>query len=144
LRLIATGVLLVVFAGIGVQFLLELRVRLRHGIVIALFVALIAEGLAFRARFHEIGPLRFEEFDAAYPYALAAAARTGRPIGIEDGLYSIHAWWYGAMRGIDRTKLPRYVEGTEPRGTVMVGTAPPCATCRVLVDYRGFIAYVRE
>jgi hypothetical protein len=144
LRLIAAGVLVVVFSGIGVNLLLDLKVRLRHGIVAALFVALIAEGLAFRAKFDELGPLRFSEFDATYPYVLDAALRTRQRIGIEDGFYYIHAWWYGALRGIDRAQLPRYVEGTEPRGTLMIGTAPPCATCRVLVDYRGFIAYVRQ
>lgn len=146
LRLIAVAVVTVIFAGIGVEAMLEVRRdALRFALTAALFLALAAEGLAFRAKHDELGPLRVDDFDAGYPYAFTAALRMQKPpIGVEDSPYYIHAWWYGALHGIDRTQLPRFVEGTEPRGRVCVGSAPVCGACRVVVDVRGFVAYRRE
>jgi hypothetical protein len=146
LRLITIGVLIVVFAGIGVSTLAAIpREALRVALAMALFLALAAEGLAFRSKFDELGPLRVDDFDAAYPYAFAAALRVRKPpICVEESPYFIHAYWYGALRGIDRAQLPRFDEGTEPRGMVCVGSAPVCPSCRVLVDVRGFVVYRRE
>jgi len=146
LRLITVGVILVAFAGIGVNTLAAIpRQPLRVALTLALFVGLLAEGLAFRAKFNELGPLRVDDFDAAYPYAFAAALRMQKPpICVEESPYYIHAYWYGALRGIDRAQLPQFSEGTEPRGMLCAGTAPVCPTCRVLADVRGFVAYRRE
>ena len=147
LRLIALGVMIVVFAGIGMAALLEVgRARTeRVALAAALFLALITEAVAFRVNYNNLGPMRIDDFDAAYPYAFAIALRTQKPpICVEDSPYYIHAWWYGALRGIDRSQLPRFVEGTEPRGAVCVGSAPVCKSCRVLTDVRGFVAYRRE
>lgn len=146
LRLITVGVVLLVFAGIGMDAVAEVRREaLRVALMMALFLALAAEGLAFRTRYEELGPLRLDDFDAGYPYAFAAALRMQRPpICVEESPYFIHARWYGVLRGIDRSQLPRFLEGTEPRGAVCVGSAPVCSTCRVLADARGFVAYRRE
>jgi len=146
LRLIAVAVVIVIFAGIGVTALLEIpREAFRFALTMALFLALAAEGLAFRAKHNELGPLRVDDFDAAYPYAFAAALRMQRPpIVVEESPYYIHAWWYGVLHGIDRAQLPRFSEGTEPLDRVCVGSAPVCGTCRVLADARGFVVYRRE
>ncbi|HEX6095729.1 MAG TPA: hypothetical protein VF432_05335 [Thermoanaerobaculia bacterium] len=146
LRLVALGVVLVVFAGIGVSTLATIpREALRAALTIALFLALAAEGLAFRAQYRELGPLRVDDFDAAYPYAFSAALRMQKPpLCVEESPYYIHAYWYGVLHGVDRAQLPRADEGTEPRGRVCVGSAPVCASCRVLTDARGFVAYRRE
>lgn len=147
LRLIALGVMIVVFAGIGIGALLEVgRAKTeRIALAVALFLALVTEALAFRVNHNNLGPLRIDDFDAGYPYAFAMALRGQKPpLCVEDSPYYIHAWWYGALRGIDRSQLPRFVEGTEPRGIVCVGSAPVCDRCRVLIDVRGFVAYRRE
>jgi hypothetical protein len=145
LRLVTVGVLIVILAGIGIAALSTMRQEaFRFALILALFVALGAEAAAFRARYNELGPLRYDEFDAAYPYVMAAALQTGSPVGVEDAPYYIHAWWYGALRGIERERLPRYAKGREPEATVMLGVEPACEDCRVLVNYRGFIAYQRE
>ena len=142
LRLIALGVVIVVFAGLGVETLAAIpREALRAALTIALFVALAAEGLAFRAQYNDLGPQRVDDFDAAYPYVFA---RVRPPVCIEDSPYYIHAYWYGALRGIPRTQLTRFDEGTEPRGRVCVGSAPVCPACRVLLDARGFVVYRRD
>ena len=146
LRLITTGVVLVVFAGMGMSAVASIsREALRAALTIALFVALAAEGLAFRAEFNELGPQRVDDFDAAYPFAFAAALRMQKPpLCVEDSPYFVHARWYGALHGIAAARLPRFDEGTEPRGMVCVGSAPVCPTCRVLADARGFVVYRRE
>ena len=146
LRLITVGVLVIVFAGIGVSTISFVpREALRLALTLAVFVALAAEGLAFRAKFEELGPLRVDAFDAAYPFAFNAALRMQKPpICVEESPYFIHARWYGVLRGVDRAQLPRFFEGSEPRGMVCVGSAPVCPACRVLVDVRGFVAYRRE
>jgi hypothetical protein len=146
LRLITVGVVLIAFAGMGVSAIAAVpREALRLALTLAVFVALAAEGLAFRAKFEELGPLRVDAFDAAYPYAFRAALRLQKPpICVEESLYFIHARWYGVLHGIDRAQLPRFFEGTEPRGLVCVGSAPVCPTCRVLADVRGFVVYRRE
>jgi hypothetical protein len=146
LRLIPLGVVLIVFAGIGVSTLAAIpREALRAALTIALFLALAAEGLAFRAQYHELAPLRVDDFDAGYPHAFAAVLRMQKPpLCVEESPYYIHAYWYGVLHGVDRAQLPRFNEGTEPDGRVCVGSAPVCATCRVLADARGFVAYRRE
>lgn len=142
LRLITVGVLLVVFAGIGMSALAAIpRESLRAALTIALFLALAAEGLAFRAQFRELGPMRLIEFDTGFP---SVFARLQPPVCVENNPYYIHSYWYGVLRGIDRAQLPRYDEGAEPLGRVCMGTAPVCGTCKVLMDVRWFVAYRRE
>lgn len=134
LRLITMAVAIVILAGHGMQRVLQWRKPLAA----VFFIALVAEGMIFRYEFEKLGPLRISEFDVTYPYVLDAALATRAPVGVEDSPYYIHAWWYSGAR------LPIYRRGTEPNGTVMVGTAHDCPTCRVLVNYRGFVAYVRD
>jgi hypothetical protein len=143
LRLIALGVVIVVLAGFGMQ---SVRLGLKSGGVasalqIALLIALVAEGLAFRTQYNNLGPERVDDFDAGYPHVFA---RVRPPVCVEESPYYIHAYWYGTLRGIPRAQLPRFNEGTEPRGRVCVGSAPVCPTCRVLADVRGFVAYRRD
>ena len=146
LRLITLGVVLVVLAGIGMAKLVDARSDVwRYGLAPLLFVAVIVQGIAFRNRFETVGPLRIDDFNATYPRVFDAAVATHLPLGVEaKPYYPVLAWWYGALRGIDRARLPLHSSGTEPPGTVMLGTVPACATCRVIAEDRGFIAYVRE
>jgi 4-amino-4-deoxy-L-arabinose transferase-like glycosyltransferase len=146
LRLITMAVVIVILAGNGVATLLALQTekRLRVLLVGTLFVAVIAQGIVFRQKFVKLGPVRYDEFCVTYPYVFDVALATRQPLGVENNPYYINAWWYGALHGIDRELLPRYERDAEPRGTVMLGIAHDCPTCRVLVDLRWFWAYRRE
>ncbi len=144
LRLITVGVLVMVFAGIGVAALSAIQ-SLRLARTAVLFALLAIEALSFRARFEELGPLRIGPFDAGYPIVFDAALHMQRPpICIEEDLYVANSRWYGVLRGIDRGQLPRFFEDIEPRGTVCIGTPPVCPTCRVLAESGGFVAYRRD
>lgn len=146
LRLITIAVVAMILAGNGVAEILALRSdpRLRYALTATLFVAVIAQGVVFRQRYDKLGPMRVDAFEFAYPYVFDAAIATRQPIGIEDSPYYINAYWYGALEGIDRSRLPIYERGREPRGTVMIGTEFYCPTCRVVANIRGFVAYRRE
>jgi len=146
LRLITLGVMIIVLAGIGMAKLVDARSDVwRYGLAPLLFVAVIVQGITFRNRFETVGPLRVDDFNATYPRVFDAAVATHLSLGVEaKPYYPVLAWWYGALKGIDRARLPLHSSGTEPAGTLMLGTVPACATCRVIAEDRGFIAYVRE
>lgn len=146
LRLIAFAAIVIVLAGIGMAGILEQRSgALRYGLAPLLFVAVIVQGLTFRDRYEALGPLRIDDFNATYPSVFDAAVATRAPLGVEESPWlPANAFWYGAIRGIDRARLPLYARGTEPPGTVMIGTVPVCSTCRVIAEERGFVAYQRR
>jgi 4-amino-4-deoxy-L-arabinose transferase-like glycosyltransferase len=111
-------------------------------IYVLLFVGAL-QAAWFFVTFYREGANRPEMFDSgARPAMEAAIARGPRPIYIEGRLYS-HAYWFGALHGVDRFEL-RLLAPREhaPSGAVVYSdiSAPKNAT--VLARDGRFAAYI--
>lgn len=145
LRLIAFPVFLLLLVGIGAQYLDERSAA--HRLVLVGLVALtVAQALVFQWGFWRDGPGRGYAFDGAFPAVFEAALATGAtPIYLRDrgdlpGY--IEAYWYGALRGVDRSSFVRLrSDEVPPAGAVVLGTDKSCGSCEILADDGDYIAY---
>lgn len=145
LRLIAFPVFAVLLVGIGTHWLSE-RSNGHRVVLIGLLVVTIAQALVFQLGFWRQGPERGYAFDAAFPAVFDAALSTGAsPIYLRDqgnlpGY--IEAYWYGALRGMDRASFVRLrPDEIPPEGAVVLGTDKSCGLCDVLLEDGDYIAY---
>lgn len=146
LRLIGVPVFLVLLVGVGAAHLATAGLAQRR-LLFGLAAITAAQALVFQIEFHQLGPERGYAFDAAFPAAFEAAVGTGAErIYLKDrgelpGY--IEAYWYGAMRGIDRSKFVRLGPADlPPSGGVVLGTDKSCGLCSTLEDSGDYIAYV--
>ena len=145
LRLIAFPVFGLLLVGIGAHWLSE-RAYGHRVVLVGLLVVTCAQALAFQFGFWRQGPERGYAFDGAFPAVFDAALSTGAsPIYLRDqgnipGY--IEAYWYGALRGIDRASFVRLQTGEiPPAGAVVLGTDKSCGPCEVLLEDGDYIAY---
>lgn len=145
LRLIAFPVFGLLLAGIGAHWLLE-RSSGHRVVLIGLLVVTVTQALIFQLGFWRQGPDRGYAFDAAFPAVFDAALSTGAsPIYLRDqgnipGY--IEAYWYGALRGMDRASFVRLrPDEIPPAGAVVLGTNKACGLCEVLLEDGDYIAY---
>lgn len=144
-RLIAFPVFLMVFVAVGVAHLAA-RSRESRLVLIGLVALTAGQGALFQIQFQRYGPERGYAFDAAFPGVFEAAlAQNSWPIYLRDqgnlpGY--IEAYWYGALRGIDRSAFVR-VRSDElpPPGVVVLGTDKTCGSCDILAEDGDYIAY---
>lgn len=112
----------------------------------ALVIATVVQGAWFQVRYDEAAPGRGAWFDDAYPHLLDEAVATGAsPIYLIDGIVPgyIHAYWYGALRGIDPGRfvhLPR--DTNAPPGAVVLSSEAECSPCEE-IDAGGFFRLYR-
>ncbi len=146
LRLIAFPTFLLLFAAIGLARL-EAEPAWGRRAAIALAALTVVQALVFQVQFQRDGPNRGGAFDAAFPGVFEAALATGSsPIYLRDrgdlpGY--IEAYWYGALRGLDRSAFVRLrADEVPPPGSVVLGTDKTCGTCEVLAEGGDYIAYV--
>ena len=107
------------------------------------YAALVVQAAWFFFVFHRDGRFRPEVFDTgARPVFHAAAAQPQRPIYVEGPLYS-HAYWFGALEGVDRSQLHRLAPGERaPRGAVVYSDTFAPRNARVLAKQGRFAAYI--
>lgn len=145
LRLIAVPVFGVLLVGIGAAWL-DSRSRVHRVALGGLVVLTVAQALVFQWQFWRTGPDRGYAFDGAFPGVFEVALSTGAsPIYLRDqgnlpGY--IEAYWYGALRGMDRSAFVRLrSDEIPPSGAVVVGTNKSCGACEVLAEDGDYIAY---
>lgn len=145
LRLIAVPVFGLLMAGLGAHWLD--RASTAHRVVLAgLVVLTVAQAVVFQFLFWRDGPDRGYAFDAAAPEVFDVAVATGAsPIYLRDrgdlpGY--IEAYWYGALRGMDRSSFVRLAsDEVPPPGAIVFGTDKACGACEVLAEAGDYIAY---
>ncbi len=144
-RLIAFPVFLMVFVAVGVAHLAT-RSRESRMVLIGLVALTAVQGSVFQVQFQRYGTERGGAFDAAFPGVFAAAlAADSWPIYLRDrgdlpGY--IEAYWYGALRGIDRSAFVHLrSDELAPPGAVVLGTDKNCGSCDVISEDGDYIAY---
>ena len=145
LRLIAFPIFLLLLAGLGVRSLANGSAE-RRLVLVGLVVLTLVQGVAFQVQFWRYGPDRGGAFDAAFPGVFEAALATGAsPIYLRDrgdlpGY--IEAYWYGALRGMDRASFVRLKsDEVPPAGAVVLGTDTTCGSCDIIRQDGDYIAY---
>jgi hypothetical protein len=130
LRLIAFPVFLLLLVGIGAEYL-DRRAAVHRLVLFGLVALTVAQALVFQLGFWRDGPGRGYAFDGAFPDVFEAALATGQtPIYLRDqgnlpGY--IEAYWYGALRGMDRSSFVRLrSDEVPPPGAVVLGTDRSC------------------
>jgi hypothetical protein len=146
-RLIAVPVVMIVLAIPAQAWLLQdPGGRARRAVFVTLVVATVVQGYWFQARYAEVAPGRGAWFDDAYPYLLDEALATGAsPIYLIDGIVPgyVHAYWYGAIRGIDPSRFVRLPRDTKaPSGAVVLSSETECDPCEE-IDAGGFFVLYR-
>jgi 4-amino-4-deoxy-L-arabinose transferase-like glycosyltransferase len=145
LRLVALPVFGLLIGGIGIAWL-DTGGMARRAALAALVALTLVQAAVFQWRFWQIGPERGYAFDEAFPAVFEAALSTGAsPIYLRDrgdlpGY--IEAYWYGTLRGMDRSAFVR-LRGDElpPAGAIVLGTDKSCGACDVLLEDGDYIAY---
>ena len=118
----------------------------RKAVFAVLAVAVIAQGAWFQVRYDTVARGRGGWFDSDYPRLLDLALASGSDrIYLEEGIVPtyIHAYWYGALRGVpvDRfERLPPNVRA--PSGALVLSSVRNCAPCEQLAE-GGFYRFYR-
>lgn len=147
-RLIAVPIVLVVLTIPAQAWLVRdsSAGRSRRAAYVALVLATIVQGAWFQIRYAEVAPGRGAWFDDAYPHLLDEALATGAsPIYLIDGIVPgyIHAYWYGALRGIEPSRFVHLPRDTKaPPGAVVLSSETECAPCEE-IDAGGFFRLYR-
>jgi 4-amino-4-deoxy-L-arabinose transferase-like glycosyltransferase len=108
----------------------------RRGVFAVLALAVLIQGAWFQVRYDTVARDRGGWFDAEYPRLLDLALATAdQPIYLEEGIVPtyIHAYWYGALRGVPATRferLPRDVRA--PPGALVLSSVQDCTPCEEL------------
>jgi 4-amino-4-deoxy-L-arabinose transferase-like glycosyltransferase len=110
----------------------------RKGVFTVLALAVLLQGAWFQVRYDTVARSRGGWFDSDYPRLLDTALATGAdPIYLEEGIVPtyIHAYWYGALRGVPVERferLPRDVRA--PSGALVLSSVSDCTPCEQLAE----------
>lgn len=106
----------------------------------------VAQASWFFYAFAKNGPQRFPEFDVGFrPLLRQMLARPERPIYIAPDVYYVHAYWYGALMGVDRSTFKPVPSGADvPPGALAIGIPQDdCSDCKIVAKEAGFTAWTR-
>ena len=140
-RLIAVPVFVLALTIYAQDWLLSLAARWRtagRAVFAVLAVIVIVQGAWFQWRYDTVARGRGGWFDSDYPRLLDMALATGAdPIYLEEGIVPtyIHAYWYGALRGVPVERferLPRDVRA--PSGALVLSSVRDCTPCEQLSE----------
>jgi len=148
LRLIALPVFLLLLTVPALMWLWESTARksARRIVLISLLALTAMQAALFQWQFHRDGTQRGNAFEEVYPQVFETALQTGaRPLYLRDRPALpgyIHAYWYGALHGIDQMQFVRLKENTSPPpNAIVIGTAEKCVNCQVLTKQQDYILY---
>ena len=149
LRLIAVPMFLLVFAIVGMAWLVE---RSRTVFVILLALTALEAGW-FQWKYQRTAQTarRVHLFDAEYPAKIfePAIASKAQPIYLADALWIpgyIQAYWYGTLKDVDLSRFRRLPpDETVPLGGLMISTEENCPGCEILATVRPYtLAIAKE
>lgn len=105
---------------------LERAMRTRVLAAAVLALTLLQAAFFFHA-FHARGASRLEEFHAGVQETVNAALDQGqRPVYLHEGPGAVFAYWFGALRGVDRTAFALLKPGEQPpAGSILIAGAAP-------------------
>ncbi len=117
--------------------------------IILIFLLLLTIGQAayFQFKFRELGSRLGHMFDASYPKVLnVALAQPSRPIYLKDGhiggVAYTHAYWYGAIKGVDPANFVHLpFDATPPFGSVVLSSDLACTNCTMIFRDDNFSLY---
>jgi hypothetical protein len=95
-------------------------------VLAATLVLGVAQSAFFFTRFAQAGTSRDAVFDTDFPRLFdMALARGPRPIYVDDSPASAHAFWYGAVRGLDESAIAPLPKGSVKPGSLLLGGKDP-------------------
>lgn len=146
LRLVAFPIFLLLITVPAIKWLLDGKELLRRAALIILLAMTLEQAVLFQYQFRSLGPYRGDFFDERYPRILDEALATGeRPIYLEDGYYGpayIHAYWHGAIKGIDRSNFIHLAyRQPPPAGALVISSDQDCSNCEIISRQGSFILY---
>ena len=150
LRLIAVPVILLLFAGVGIAWLLDHERKQRAEIAFTILaLASVAQAALFFWKFDRSATAawRVHLFDGEYRERIFAPAMTASagPLYIADASAIpgyIQAYWYGTLAGIDLNRLVRLGPSDPPPvGAVVISTEERCDRCDVLERVEPYLLF---
>ncbi|MEQ1645166.1 MAG: NHL repeat-containing protein, partial [Pyrinomonadaceae bacterium] len=150
LRLIVLPVFLILLLVPALSWLLddesEGRDRLaRRALLYSVLAITALQAIWFQVHYRSFEGHRALDFNEAYPRVLEKAlAEETRPIYLDEGgepAY-IHAYWYGAQLGYDRSHFVHLLDNQfPPVGALVITSEGSCTDCDVLSHDGSFILY---
>lgn len=118
----------------------------RNSALMILLGLTLIQAVLFQAHFRQVGSLRGHYFDDSYPVALKdALATSAKPIYLKDGFWGpayIHAYWYGAIEGIDKSNFIHLKESERPpAGAIVLSSEDKCVSCEIVSKRGPFLIY---
>ena len=113
-------------------------------ILTSLLLLTLGQAVYFQYYHREFGPKFGHMFNASYPRVLnVAIAHPSRPIYLRDGQFGgvayIHAYWYGAIKGIDPSNFVHLPQGAEPPvGSLLLSSDLGCTKCTTIFQDDNF------
>ncbi len=148
LRLVAFPVFLQVLTVPALVWLCERgKHQSRRRVALTLLVLATAlQAAVFQWQFYRDGPKRRPVFDAGYPEFFASATSLrSRPIYLVSRFHYIHAYWYGALQGMEASAFVRLApDEPAPAGSLVIGDlylGDPCPRCEVILLRPPFIVH---
>ena len=150
LRLIVLPVFLILLLVPALSWLLDDECQgrertIRRSLLYSVLVITALQAIWFQALFRSFEGHRTLDFNASYPKVLERAlAEETRPIYLDEGgepAY-IHAYWYGAQQGLDRSNFVHLLDNQfPPLGALVITSEGSCTDCDVLLHDGSFILY---
>jgi DNA-binding beta-propeller fold protein YncE len=106
----------------------------------------LVQAVWFQIQFWREGPGRIFFFNAGYPLVLdRALAEKSRPIYLQDGYWGpgyIHAYWYGAIKGVDPSTFVHLKEHEPPPpGALVLSSERECTGCQKIFQNDAYLLY---
>ncbi len=117
----------------------------RRGLLYGLIILTAIQGFLFQVQFQTLGGARAIEFNEAYPRVLEKAlAQPSRPIYLDEGgepAY-IHAYWYAASWGVDRSNFVHLLDNQyPPYDAIVISSEGACNECEMINHDGSFLLY---
>jgi len=114
----------------------------RYSIVILMGLTLL-QAVIFQTHYHRKGPKRTSAFDAEFPTLLQELAESSdSAIYMTDTSY-VHAYWYGAVEGLDKSRFVKLNRRERPpEGALVISQNKDVEESRVIIRRGRFMAYL--
>lgn len=111
-------------------------------VAVILMSLTLLQAIIFQVQYHKKGPRRTSAFDAEFPaLLLELTAGSDGAVYFTDTSYA-HAYWYGAIEGLDKSRLVKLNRREKPpEGAVVISQNRDVEESRVITRRGRFIAY---